>query len=136
MMENCYCLLRGDGFHVEFAERRRETGMRGLFIALAIVACGVADFAAPAGAQEFTVTIKNNRFTPTELKVPAGKRVTIYVNNEDPTPEEFESISMKVEKIIPGRSKGVVRVGPLAPGRYDFFGDFHQDTAKGVLIAE
>jgi len=110
--------------------------MRGLFIALAIVACGVADFAAPAGAQEFTVTIKNNRFTPTELKVPAGKRVTIYVNNEDPTPEEFESISMKDEKIIPGRSKGVVRVGPLAPGRYDFFGDFHQDTAKGVLIAE
>ena len=43
---------------------------------------------------------------------------------------------MKVEKIIPGKSKGLVRVGPLKPGRYDFFGDFNQDTAKGVLIAE
>jgi hypothetical protein len=58
------------------------------------------------------------------------------VTNEDPTPEEFESNSMKVEKIIPGKSKGLVRVGPLAPGRYDFFGDFNQATAKGVLIAE
>ena len=70
------------------------------------------------------------------VRVPAGKRVTIYVVNEDPTPEEFESVSMKVEKIIPGKSKGLVRVGPLAPGRYDFFGDFNQDIAKGVLIAE
>jgi hypothetical protein len=68
--------------------------------------------------------------------VPAGKRVTIYVVNDDPTPEEFESVSMKVEKIIPGKSKGLVRVGPLTPGRYDFFGDFNQDTAKGVVIAE
>jgi Cupredoxin-like domain len=89
-----------------------------------------------ARAQELTVTIKNHRFEPTELRVPAGKRVTIYVINEDATPEEFESISMKVEKIIPGKSKGLVRVGPLAPGRYDFFGDFNQDTAKGVVIAE
>jgi plastocyanin len=111
--------------------------MRALFVALTIVAGGLATFAATAvNAQEFTVNIKNNRFTPTELKVPAGKRITIYINNEDATPEEFESISMKVEKIIPGKSKGVVRVGPLTPGRYDFFGDFHQDTAKGVLIAE
>ena len=89
-----------------------------------------------AHAQELTVTIKNHRFEPTELRVPAGKRVTIYVVNDDPTPEEFESVSMKVEKIIPGKSKGLVRVGPLTPGRYDFFGDFNQDTAKGVVIAE
>jgi hypothetical protein len=89
-----------------------------------------------ACAQEFTVTIKNHQFEPTELRVPAGKRVTIYVVNDDPTPEEFESISMKVEKIIPGKSKGLVRIGPLTPGRYDFFGDFNQDTAKGVVIAE
>jgi hypothetical protein len=29
-----------------------------------------------------------------------------------------------------------VRVGPLAPGRYEFFGEFHPNTAKGVVIAE
>jgi hypothetical protein len=29
-----------------------------------------------------------------------------------------------------------VRIGPLAPGRYPFFGEFNQATAKGVVIAE
>ena len=92
--------------------------------------------AANARAQEYVLTIKDHRFTPTELKVPANKRVEITVVNDDATPEEFESKEMKVEKVIPGKSKGVVRVGPLKPGRYPFFGEFHEATAKGTLIAE
>jgi len=92
--------------------------------------------AANAGAQEYVLTIKDHRFTPTEIKVPANKRVEITVVNDDATPEEFESKEMKVEKVIPGKSKGVVRVGPLKPGRYPFFGEFHEATAKGTLIAE
>jgi Cupredoxin-like domain len=107
--------------------------------ALIIAAVMILSVAAPwgtASAQEINVTIRDHKFEPTELRVPANKRVTVYVTNEDATPEEFESNSLKVEKIIPGKSKGLVRIGPLAPGRYDFFGDFHQDTAKGVVIAE
>jgi hypothetical protein len=92
--------------------------------------------AANARAQEYVLTIKDHRFTPTELKVPANKRVQITVVNDDPTPEEFESHEMKVEKVIPGKSKAVVRVGPLKPGRYPFVGEFHEATAKGTLIAE
>ena len=68
--------------------------------------------------------------------MPANKRVTITVINDDATPEEFESKPMKVEKVIPGKSKGVVRIGPLKPGRYPFVGEFHEATAKGVVIAE
>jgi Cupredoxin-like domain len=105
-------------------------------IALLIAVLALPNLAVEARAQEFIVTIKNHRFEPTELRIPAGKRVTIYVVNEDPTPEEFESLTMKFEKIIPGKSKGLVRVGPLAPGRYDFFGEFNMETAKGVVIAE
>jgi plastocyanin len=105
-------------------------------LALTVAVLTLSNCADNAGAQEITVTIKAHRFEPTEIRIPAGKRVTIYVVNEDATPEEFESVSMKVEKIIPGKSKGLVRVGPLTPGRYDFFGDFNQATAKGVLIAE
>jgi hypothetical protein len=89
-----------------------------------------------AHAQNYVLTIKDHRFTPTEIKIPASKRVEITVVNDDPTPEEFESKEMKVEKVIPGKSKGVVRVGPLKPGRYPFFGEFHEATAKGTLIAE
>ena len=98
---------------------------------LALVACGEA-----VRAQDLTVTIKDHKFQPTELRVPAKKRFTVYVINDDPTPEEFESTSMKIEKIIAGKSKGVVRIGPLDPGRYEFFGDFNQATAQGIMIAE
>jgi len=38
--------------------------------------------------------------------------------------------------IIPCESQGLMRIGPLAPGRYEFIGDFHAETAKGVIIAE
>lgn len=105
-----------------------------------VVLVGLAGFlvfgAAPARADDYVLTIKNHRFNPTEIKVPANKRVQITIVNEDPTPEEFESHEMKVEKVIPGKSKGIVRVGPLKPGRYPFFGEFHEATAKGTLIAE
>jgi hypothetical protein len=29
-----------------------------------------------------------------------------------------------------------VRLRPLAPGRYPFAGEYHSDTAQGVMIAE
>ena len=109
--------------------------MRTILVLLSLAAA-VALVPAELRAQEFTVTIKNHRFTPSELKVPANKRIQLTVVNDDPTPEEFESKEMKVEKVIPGKSKGVVRFGPLAPGRYPFFGEFNEATAKGTVIAE
>jgi len=105
---------------------------------LAFTALAALLAAAPAAraADDVTLTIKDHKFAPAELKVPANKRVTITVVNADITPEEFESRELKVEKIIPGNSKASVRIGPLKPGRYGFFGEFHEDTAKGVVIAE
>ena len=109
--------------------------MRSLLVLMSLAALFAA---APdaARAQDYTVTIKDHRFTPSEIKVPANKRFEIMVINDDATPEEFESKPLKIEKVIPGKSKGVVRIGPLKPGRYPFVGEFHEDTAKGVVIAE
>ena len=109
--------------------------MRHLFVLLGIAA--LLSFTPVAlHAQDYTVTIKDHKFTPAEIKVPANKRVEITVINDDATPEEFESKPMKVEKVIPGKSKGVVRIGPLKAGRYPFVGEFHESTAKGTVIAE
>jgi hypothetical protein len=105
------------------------------FLALFALAALVT-LAPAAQAADYTVTIKDHKFSPTELKVPANKRVVITVINDDITPEEFESKELRVEKIIAGKSKGTVRIGPLKPGRYPFFGEFHEATAKGVVIAE
>ena len=55
--------------------------------------------------------------------------------NEDATPRSSKA-ALKVEKVIAGKSKGMVRIGPLKPGRYPFIGEYHESTAKGVVIAE
>jgi hypothetical protein len=106
-------------------------------ILAAAIAIPMVWAAAPVRADEpITITIRNHRFEPAEVKIPAGKRVSIVVVNDDPTPEEFEGSALKVEKVIPGKSKALVRIGPLAKGRYEFIGEFNQATAKGVVIAE
>lgn len=109
--------------------------MRPLLILLGLAASVVLASVA-ARADDYVVTIKDHRFTPAELKVPANARVVITVVNDDATPEEFESHVLKVEKVIPGKAKAIVRVGPLEPGRYPFFGEFHEATAQGAVVAE
>lgn len=91
---------------------------------------------ARAADLEVALTIKNHRFEPTELKVPAGQRIKLVVHNQDATPEEFESHALKREKVIPGGAKATIFIGPLKPGRYPFVGEHNQTTAKGVVIAE
>lgn len=89
-----------------------------------------------AADNEFSLTIKNHQFSPTELKVPAGKKVKLIVANQDSTPEEFESHELNREKIIAGNAKATIYIGPLAPGKYPFFGEFNEKTARGVIVAE
>lgn len=109
--------------------------MRSVFIAIGVI--GLLNVGAAAAlADDYVLTIKDHRFTPAEIKVPANQRVTITVVNEDATPEEFDSSALKVEKVVAGKSKGVVRIGPLKPGRYPFVGEYNEATAKGVVVAE
>lgn len=85
---------------------------------------------------EQTLVIKDHRFSPAEIRVPAGQKVKLTIDNQDPTSEEFESHELNREKVIPGNRKGVVFIGPLKPGKYPFFGEFNSKTAQGVVIAE
>jgi len=89
-----------------------------------------------SAADAYTLTIREHRFEPAELEVPAGKKIKLVVKNEDSTPEEFESRSLKREKVIPGKSQATVSIGPLDPGTYDFFGEFHEESAKGRIVAK
>jgi hypothetical protein len=109
--------------------------MRKLFVLIGLLAL-VMLAPAPARADDYTLTIKDHKFTPEEIKVPANQRVAITVINRDDTAEEFDSTALKVEKVVAGKSQGVVRIGPLKPGRYPFIGEFHEATAQGVVIAE
>ena len=83
----------------------------------------------------FTITLKNNQFVPSEVQIPAGVKVMLVVRNENPTTSEFESIEFHREKVVtPGREITVF-VGPLDPGKYEFYDDFHQQT-RGHLIVK
>ena len=96
--------------------------------------------AAPAPAlaetKEYTIVIKDHVFEPAEVRVPAGEKIRLIVLNQDITPEEFESHDLNLEKIIGGGRKGTFVFGPLDPGTYKFFGEFNEDSAQGVVIAE
>lgn len=87
-------------------------------------------------ADKFTIVIKNHQFSPASLEVPAGKKIKLIVDNQDATPEEFESHDFHREKIIGGNKKAVIFVGPLKKGTHKYFGEFNPKTAQGVLIAK
>lgn len=112
----------------------RLAAVLGLLAAWA--APGVAVPAAAADAQSVTVVIKDHRFEPAEIKVAAGKPTVLTIRNQDQTPEEFDSSALKVEKVVAGGAEVTVRLRPLEAGRYEFVGEYHEDTAKGAVIAE
>jgi hypothetical protein len=84
-------------------------------------------------ATNITLSVKNHRFEPAEIIAPANTPIMLRIRNLDPTPMEFESVSLRVEKVVTGNGEGIIRLRPLAPGRYRFFDDFHQET-NGVLV--
>lgn len=80
--------------------------------------------------------IREHRFVPAELHVPSARPVLLRISNQDADAEEFKSGPLKVEKVIGAGQTLTVRLRPLAPGRFAFFGDYHPDTAQGAVIAD
>ena len=104
-----------------------------LLIALA------GSFTDMANAQEaaaLQIAIKDHRFQPAEIRAPADKPITLRVKTLDATPAEFESVTLRVEKVIAGNSEGIINLRPLKPGRYQFFDDFHKETTRGTLVVQ
>jgi hypothetical protein len=81
------------------------------------------------------ISVKGHHFQPAEIHAPANQPLAIHVKNLDSAPMEFESVSLRVEKVITAGSEGVVNVRALSPGRYEFFDDFHQET-RGFLVVQ
>ena len=90
----------------------------------------------PAMAAPIAVTLKDHKFTPTQIHVKANTPTIILLTNQDATAEEFDSTALKVEKVVAGHDSGTVRLRALAPGKYPFMGEYHSDTAQGLVIAE
>jgi len=92
--------------------------------------------AAHAADADYQLVINDHRFVPAEITIPSGTKIKLAIVNQDATPEEFDSHALNREKMIAGHNSAIVYIGPLAPGRYPFTGEFHSDTAQGVIIAQ
>jgi cupredoxin-like protein len=101
--------------------------------------CAIAMFAvSPSHAQQATelqVTYSNGQFQPRELRAPADKPITFRVKNLDGKAMEFESTSLRVEKVVAAKSEGIINVRALKPGRYEFYDDFNE-KARGALTVQ
>lgn len=106
--------------------------IRSLVAVLAFAAASVAT----AADAEYNIVIKDHLFVPATLEVPANTKLVLIVDNQDATPEEFESHSLKREKIIAGGTSARIKLGPLKVGEYKFFGEFNEKTAQGKLIVK
>ena len=101
-----------------------------------LFACSMGVLPVQAGKPVFEIEIRDHLFWPAEVIVPANTKVKLLVYNRDPTSEEFESYELNREKVIMGNRKAVIFIGPLLPGEYPFFGEFHPETAQGRVIVE
>lgn len=114
----------------------KSTTGRRLLAALAPILMTLCNGAGAEELRTFKLTIQHGKFSPETIEVPAGVKFKILVTNLGPGPEEFESLSLRKETVM---GEGVTRpvvFAPLKPGAYEFFGEFHPDTAKGRIVAK
>ena len=102
---------------------------------LLVMAFFLLGTAASAADPTATITIRDHQFMPAEIPVPAGVKVELIIRNDQTVPAEFESTALHREKVVPPGATASIFVGPLRPGRYEFFDDFHPAT-RGILVAQ
>lgn len=101
-----------------------------------LLLCTLYIIPAHADRPEVVIEIRDHLFLPPEVEVPGNVKIRLLIYNRDPSPEEFESYELNREKVIMGNRKAVIFIGPLLPGEYPFFGEFHPETAQGKVIVE
>ncbi len=107
-----------------------------LLLLLLGLSAGLFSHLAGAKTPVIEIDIQDHLFHPSEIVIPANTKVKLIINNLDPTPEEFESYELNREKVISGSRKAVIFIGPLPPGEYPFFGEFHPKTAQGKVLVQ
>ncbi len=107
--------------------------MRLRYLCIALIVCPALAVAADS---DIKIVIKNHQFAPSDIRIPADTKVKLLIENQDATPEEFDSHSLNREKVMLGKSKATIFIGPLKKGRYPFMGEFNAATAQGAIIVE
>jgi Cupredoxin-like domain len=105
-----------------------------LLAAVALVS--VAGAANAEGTTEIQLSYKDRKFDPAEISAPANTAIVIKLKNLDAKAMEFESKTLKVEKVVAGGSDATINVRAQKPGRYEFFDEYNEKTARGALVVK
>ena len=107
-----------------------------MFAAVAMLAVAAT---APANAQsatEIQLSYKDKKFTPAEITAPADKPIVIKLKNLDAKAMEFESKTLKVEKVVAAGADATINVRAQKAGRYEFFDEYNEKVARGALVVK
>jgi hypothetical protein len=105
----------------------------------AFVLLGLAPAADLANADDlvtYEITLQDHHFTPAEIHVPSGKPFIVVITNASDSPDEFEMLLPARERPLDPGQQGKVKIGPLHPGRFPFFGESDPDNEQGAFVSE
>src|SRR5882757_2094078 len=92
----------------------------------AITLLSLAGAANAQSATEIQLSYKDKKFDPAEITAPANAAIVIKLKNLDAKAMEFESKTLKVEKVVAGGGDATVNVRAQKPGRYEFFDEYNE----------
>jgi len=125
-------------FQLSFAALIERTDMSlskaTLFAAVALLSLTGAAHA--QSATEIQLSYKDKKFDPAEISAPANTPIVIKLKNLDAKAMEFESKTLKVEKVVAGSSDATINVRAQKPGRYEFFDEYNEKVARGALVVK
>jgi plastocyanin len=100
---------------------------------------GSSDTAAPAattaatGGDKVSLTAKGFAWSQTQLTMPAGKQVTVTVDNQDTVEHNFTFKEANADKDVEGGESAEVSFTTPAAGTYDFICEYHPSQMKGTV---
>jgi hypothetical protein len=102
---------------------------------------GLASMLIVAGAQaqsatEIQLSYKDKKFDPAEISAPANTPIVIKFKNLDAKAMEFESKTLKVEKVVAGGGDATINIRAQKSGRYEFFDEYNEKVARGALVVK
>jgi len=85
---------------------------------------------------EIALSYKDKKFDPPEISAPANTAIVIKFRNLDKDAMELESDSLKIEKVVAAGKDATIKVKAQKPGRYEFFDEYNEKTARGALVVK
>ena len=82
--------------------------------------------------KEERVITFDGKFSPVDLKIPAGQKVKVIIKNNAQKPIEFESHDLHREKVIAPGAEAVIFIGPVHAGTYTYFDEFSEDVTATI----